>query len=133
MRRAGRIEPGSGGGVFTGQSGLSNPAVMAFTRARLSFFVRPLTEGTDIGGSFGAESFPIVDAVLEAVLGVVGVATGVDDAAVTPWAEAVGSVPSGGRPSTPGAGCASLLAAQPSDATKANEARIVIHENLFGK
>lgn len=132
MRRAGRIEPGSGDAVFTGQSGLSNPARIAFTKARLSFFVRPLTEGTVIGGSFAAESFAMVEAVVKAVLDDAGATTGVDDAAVTPWAEAVGTVPSGGSPS-PGAGPASLLAAQAREARRATERNTVIDEYLLNK
>ena len=84
MRRAGRIDPGSGAAVFTGQSVLFIPAFIALTNAMLSFFVRPETEGTVIGGSF-AESGAIPLAVLEAVgVGMVvdlGVVDGVDVAA----------------------------------------------------
>jgi hypothetical protein len=55
---------------------------MAFTRARLSFLVRPLTEGTVIGGALATESFPTLEAVLEAVVDAegVGVVAGVDEA-----------------------------------------------------
>lgn len=112
---------------------MSNPARIAFTKARLSFFVRPLTEGTVIGGSFAAESFAMVEAVVKAVLDDAGATTGVDDAAVTPWAEAVGTVPSGGSPSTPGAGPASLLAAQAREARRATERNTVIDEYLLNK
>jgi hypothetical protein len=73
------MEPGSGGGVFTGQLVFFNPAVTAFTSARLSFLVRPFTEGTVIRGSL-AESLSTPDAVLEAV----GVVAGVDEAEPTP-------------------------------------------------
>ena len=68
MRFAGRIDPGSGAGVFTGQRVLFLPARMALTRAMLSFFVLPLTDGTVIGGSFGAESLATAAVVLEAVV-----------------------------------------------------------------
>jgi len=84
IRRAGRIEPGSGGAVFTGHSGLVSPALIAFTRARLSFLVRPLTDGTVIGGALATESFPTLETVLDAVLDAegigVGVVAGVDEA-----------------------------------------------------
>jgi hypothetical protein len=69
------MEPGSGGAVFTGQAVFSSPALTAFTSARLSFLVRPFTEGTVIGGSLAAESLAVLDAVLEAVF------DGVDEAA----------------------------------------------------
>src|SRR5687767_8634706 len=48
MRRLGRIEPGSGGGVLTGHRVSFIPARTAATRARLSFLLRPGTEGTVI-------------------------------------------------------------------------------------
>jgi hypothetical protein len=137
IRRAGRIEPGSGGAVFTGQSGLVSPALIAFTRARLSFFVRPLTDGTVIGGALATESLPAVDGVLEAALdseGVevgIGVVAGVDEAPwLMPWAEAVGSVPLGGRPSAPGAARPSLLAAQARELIRANEMSTGIDDDL---
>jgi hypothetical protein len=66
MRCAGRIDPGSGGAVFTGQSLFLRPAFTAITSAMLSFFVRPFTVGTVIGGSFAAaESFALPDGVLD--------------------------------------------------------------------
>jgi hypothetical protein len=46
----------------------SIPALIAFTSARLSFLVRPLTEGTVIGGSLDVESTGAPDEVLDAVL-----------------------------------------------------------------
>jgi hypothetical protein len=68
MRRAGRIDPGSGGAVFTGQSVFLRPALTAITRAMLSFLVRPLMVGTVIGGSLSAaESFALCDVVLDAL------------------------------------------------------------------
>jgi hypothetical protein len=73
------MEPGSGGGVLTGQLVFFNPAVTALTSARLSFLVRPFTDGTVTGGSM-AESAPTFDAVLDAVV----VVAGVDEAEVTP-------------------------------------------------
>jgi hypothetical protein len=91
---------------------LSFPALTAFTRARLSFDVRPFTEGTVTGGSFAAESLPTPDGVLDAILisgGVAAAATGtscgVDDATICA---------SVGSDSPPGVGRASLLAAQAS-------------------
>lgn len=68
IRFCGRIAPGSGrGAVVTGHSLFANPAFTAATRARLSFFVRPLIVGTEIGGSF-AESLVVA---FEAVAGIV--------------------------------------------------------------
>ena len=123
------MDPGSGGGVFTGQSVFSSPALTAFTSARLSFFVRPFTEGTVTGGSLAAESLPTLDAVLEAVLGV----DGVDEAVpTTPCGTAAESaVPAGGIPSTPGDGRASLVAAQASELTRANKTNTGIEKYLF--
>src|SRR5687767_7119501 len=96
IRRSGRMEPGSGGAVFTGQAVFARPDLTAFTRARLSFFVRPLTDGTVIGGAFTTVSLPTLEAVLEAVFEPVMLSVGVDDAAgITPWGEAATtSVPS---------------------------------------
>jgi len=87
------MEPGSGGGVFTGHIVLFLPARIALTSAMLSFLVRFATEGTVMGGSFGAESFATAPAppasfaspaVLAAVVSVVAVGVaeiGVDVAA----------------------------------------------------
>src|ERR1700680_748183 len=131
IRRAGRMDPGSGGGVFTGQLVFCSPAVTAFTSARLSFLVRPFTEGTVIGGSLAAESLPIVDAVLEAVAGVSG-ADGVEEAApATPCCAAAASGgPAGGISAPPGVGRASLLAAQASEAMRANGRSMGIDDDL---
>jgi hypothetical protein len=101
---------------LTGQSVLSIPALTAFTRARLSFDVRPLTEGTVTGGSLTAESLPSADVVLEAVLATgaaaaTGTSWGVDDATIRP---------SVGIDSPPGEGRASLLAAHPSAVANEN-------------
>src|SRR5450756_3146616 len=106
----------------------SSPAVTAFTRARLSFLVRPFTEGTVIGGSLAVESLPGLDAVLEAVFG----ADGVDEAApATPCgATAASGEPAGGISSTPGVDRASLLTAQAREAMRANEASTVIDDDL---
>src|ERR1700719_930030 len=97
------MDPGSGGGVCTGHCVLSSPALTAFTSARLSFFVRPFTEGTVIGGSFAAESLPTLDAVLEALAGVNG-AEGADEAVpATPCGAAlVSGGPAGGSSAEPG-------------------------------
>src|SRR6478672_8829271 len=48
MRLAGRIDPGSKGAVLTGQRVSFIPARIAETRARLSFLLRPDTDGTVI-------------------------------------------------------------------------------------
>jgi hypothetical protein len=106
----------------------SNPAVTAFTSARLSFFVRPFTEGTVTGGSFEIESLPILDVVVEALRGVAGV----DEADPTPWGttDAIGP-PAGGISSTPGVGRASLPAAQAREAMRANEVNTGIDDDLL--
>ena len=105
----------------------SSPAVTAFTSARLSFLVRPFTEGTVIGGSLAAES---VDAVLEAVVGVNG-ADGVDEAVpATPCGAVASGGPAGGSSAAPGIGRASLLAAQASAAMRANGRSMGIDEGL---
>src|SRR6266481_6519356 len=132
MRRAGRIDPGSGGGVFTGHRVFSSPAVTAFTSARLSFLVRPFTEGTVIAVSLAVESLPTVDAVLDAVVGVNGVDDGVDEAApATPCGTAAASDrPAGGSSAAPGTDRASLLAAQASEAMRANDESMGIDEDL---
>lgn len=128
MRRAGRIEPGSGGAVLTGQSGFLSPAETAFTNARLSFFVRPFTDGTVTGGAFAAESLPAVNVVLDAVLNVESVGEAVT---AFPWAAAAASGgPAGGMPSIPGLGRVSLLAAQASEVASAKEMSMII-EYLF--
>jgi hypothetical protein len=134
MRRAGRIEPGSGGAVLTGQSGFLSPAETAFTNARLSFFVRPFTDGTVTGGTvtggaFARESLPAVDGVLEAVLNVESV-----EEAVTAFplaAAAASGGPAGGISAIPGDGRVSLLAAQASEVASAKETSMIIEKYLF--
>lgn len=136
IRRAGRIEPGSGGAVFTGHALSSRPALTAFTRARLSFFVRPLTDGTVTGGAFAAESFPTPEGVLEAVFRTAGLSVGVEDAAgVTPWGEAVTARdPAVEMPSAAAAAeRVSLLATQARDARRAKVSSTVIDEYLSNK
>ena len=80
------------------------------------------------------ESAPTREAVLDAVFGADGVegADGVDEAApATPCGDAAASgEPAGGSPSTPGAGRASLLAAQAKEAIRANEVSIWIDDGL---
>jgi hypothetical protein len=127
------MEPGSGATVFTGQLVFSSPALTAFTSARLSFLVRPFTEGTVIGGSLAAESFAVPGVVLEAAFDAAVAVGGVDDALpVTPWGAAVAArEPSGGIASTPGEGRASLLAAQASEDMSTNETSMGIENNLF--
>jgi hypothetical protein len=135
IRRAGRIEPGSGGAVFTGHAVFSKPALTAFTRARLSFFVRPLTEGTVIGGAFGAESVSTLEGVLEAVFGGAGPSVGVEDVAgVTPWGEAATAMnPPVEMPSAAAAERVSLLATQAREARRVREINTVIDEYLSNK
>ncbi len=129
MRRAGRIEPGSGAAVLTGQSGFLSPAETALTNARLSFFVRPFTDGTVTGGAFAAESLPAFDVVLEDVLNVESV-----EEAVTafPCADAVSGGPAGGISSITGDGRVSLLAAHASEVASANEMSMIM-EYLFDR
>ena len=88
-------------------------AMTAATRARLSFFVRPLMVGTLIGGSFAAESLPVALDVVEAVVATAGVELAT--AGVGCAARAVGG-PCGEIVCPAGDGLASLLAAQPSAA-----------------
>jgi hypothetical protein len=128
IRRAGSIDPGSGGRVFTGHLVFSSPAVTAFTSARLSFLVRPFTDGTVIGGSLEAESSTTVDAVLDAALGVEGVEEAVPE---TPCGAATASGgPAGGIASIPGVGRVSLPAAQASEAMRANKESMGIDDDL---
>jgi hypothetical protein len=128
MRCAGRIDPGNGGAVFTGQPVLFIPSLTAFTSSRLSLFVRPFTVGTVIGGSFAAESLPVVDGVLDApraepVLAVAEVsappplATCVRDVDELAASAADSESPSGD-------GCASLVAAHPLSAAIVRAATI---------
>src|SRR4051812_20425398 len=98
MRCAGRIDPGSGAAVCTGQAVFFIPAFTAITSAMLSFLVRPLMVGTAIGGSFATGSPAVPEAVLDAVLAapLTGVAAGVLEVAI-PLMEA--SVDDATRPS----------------------------------
>jgi len=96
---------------------LSIPALTAFTRARLSFFVRPFTEGTVTGGSF-AVSLPAPATALGVAVPRTGEAAdatgticGVDEAVCT----------SLGTDSPPGEGLESLAAAQASAVANVNE------------
>src|SRR5438874_13054942 len=50
IRFVGRIDPGSGAGVLTGHRVSFIPARIAATSARLSFLLRPGTDGTVIEG-----------------------------------------------------------------------------------
>jgi hypothetical protein len=96
----------------------------------LSFFVRPFTDGTVTGGSFAAESFPTVEAVLEAAPD----RTGVEEAGDTAFSWVVPAPitePAGGISSTPGAGRVSLLAAQASDVARTKETSMVEEKYLF--
>jgi hypothetical protein len=97
---------------------LSIPALIAFTSARLSFDVRPLTEGTVIGGSFAAVSFPAADAVLDVVVARTGDAAAATDT-ICGVDEAVRA--SVGIDSPPGEGRASFAAAQASAVARVNE------------
>src|SRR2546423_9557897 len=119
MRWAGSMAPGNCGAVFTGQAVFFIPAFTAFTRAMLSFLVRPFMVGTLIGGSFAAESLPlaVLDAVRRSAVGTaaaLALATGVA-AAVEETVEDS----SGDTASPTGVGRASLLAAQAREASSA--------------
>jgi len=97
------------------------PALTAFTSARLSFLVRPFTDGTVTGGSFAAESFPtpgfVLDAVLAALLGEAG-------CGLATWIAGSVDMPtvwlSVGIASEPGVGRASLLEAHANAPRSAN-------------
>jgi hypothetical protein len=105
-----------------------SPAPTAFTRARLSFFVRPFTDGTVTGGSFAAESFPTVEAVLEEAPDV----KGVDEAATAfSWVVPLPIAEPTGISSIPGAGRASLLAAHASEVARTKEMSMVTEKYLF--
>ena len=112
--RPGRTDPESGCCVFTGQAVLSLPALTAFTSARLSFDVRPFTEGTVTRGSLTAVS-PATETVLGVVVPPRGDAAaaicGVDGAF---WASL-------GIASPPGEGLPSLAAAQASAVANVKE------------
>ncbi len=129
IRFAGRIEPGSGGGVFTGQSVLFRPARMALTSAMLSLRVRFATDGTVIGGSFTTVSF-MVATVLDEVISVPTtgtIAVGVEVAeAITPAAASAvvaSGGPPGGTTSSDGVAPASRLAAHPEREAKRPKTR----------
>lgn len=121
------MDPGSGAGVFTGQSVLFLPARMALMSAMLSFFVRFATEGTVMGGSFGALSTvatalervlsPLEAGVVDPVTGAGGGA-GIAVSAASAFSVAVALETSGGPPggttSSAVVAPASLLAAQPA-------------------
>lgn len=90
--------------------------------------MRPFTEGTVIGGSLAAESFPTPDAVLDAVLAGIGddetataTVCGVDDPTVCA---------SGEIDSPPGEGRASLLAAQASAVASVSERSTGMDDDL---
>ncbi|HMJ07129.1 MAG TPA: hypothetical protein VK474_12790 [Chthoniobacterales bacterium] len=93
------------------------PALTAFTSARLSLLVRPFTDGTVIGGSFAAESFPTPGVVLDAVLDGTG-------CGFVTWIAGSVDVPtvwlSVGIVSEPGVGRASLPEAQANTPRSAN-------------
>src|SRR5687767_8222616 len=86
MRFEGRIDPGSRGGPFTGQRVSFRPARIAETRARLSRLLRPLTDGTVIGGGF------VVSAV---ALSAFDEAAGTVAPAVSPALTLMGSIATG--------------------------------------
>jgi len=127
------MDPGKGGGVFTGQSVDFFPARMALTSAMLSFRVRFATDGTVMGGSFGALSTvatalegvlsPLEAGVVDPVTGGGGVGIAVSAASAFSVAVAVemSGAPPGGTTSSAVVAPASLLAAQPaSEATSPN-------------
>ena len=93
--------------------------------------MRPFTEGTVIGGSFAAESLPTLDAVLEALVGVNGADGAREEEPATPCGAALASDgTAGGSSAAPGIGRASLLAAQASEAMRANDMSMGIDEDL---
>jgi hypothetical protein len=96
-----------------------------------------LTDGTVIGGAFGAESVPTPEGVLEAVFGGAGLSVGVEDvAAATPWGEAATAMdPPVEMPSAAAAATerVSLLATQARDARRVKESNTVIDEYLSNK
>jgi hypothetical protein len=141
MRCDGRIDPGSGGAVFTGQPVVFIPSRTAFTSSRLSLLVRPFTVGTEIGRAL-AVSLPVLDGVLDAVVDldpllvltlalepevlVVGAPT----VAVVAATLSVICVEELADKLSFGDGVASLLAAQPSDAATAKTVSAEKRENL---
>ena len=135
MRWAGSMAPGNCGAVFTGQAVFFIPAFTAFTSAMLSFLVRPLMVGTEIGGSFAAESLPLV--VLDAARRPgVGIAAALDSLATVVVAaveETVGEDPSGDTASPVGVGRASLLAAQAREMSSAQGMSTLMDEYLSNK
>jgi hypothetical protein len=132
------MAPGSCGAVFTGQAVLFNPALTALTRAMLSFFVRPLIDGTVTGGSLAAESPAVPLAVLDAVTPAGTVAaddapeTGVELAVDVAGEARATCVPSGGTSPT-GFGRASLLAAQAMEVEIARALSAVMDKYLSNR
>src|SRR6266542_1320000 len=74
---AGRIDPGSGAVVFTGQRVSLRPALIAATSAMLSFLSRPGTDGTSTFGARDVSAGALDEVVPEAAT---GVTAGVEDA-----------------------------------------------------
>src|SRR5688572_25933919 len=62
MRLPGRMEPGRSAGPFTGQRVSFSPARIADTSARLSRLLRPLMDGTVIGGGLAVSFATLSDA-----------------------------------------------------------------------
>src|SRR5512141_3218521 len=103
MRFAGRIDPGSGGTVFTGQRVSFIPARIAETRARLSRPLRPGTGGTVMRGAFpesaGFGGATFVESIAMTVTGssAVPIAAG----GVAGWASLVAQAVRSARPPRP--------------------------------
>src|SRR2546423_3840671 len=135
MRWAGSMAPGNCGAVFTGQAVFFIPAFTAFTRAMLSFLVRPLMVGTEIGGSFAAESLPLVvlDAARRPGVAIAAALDALATVVVAAVEETVGEDPSGDTASPVGAGRASLLAAQAREMSSAQGMSTLMDEYLSNK
>jgi hypothetical protein len=103
------MDPGSGAAVFTGQRVLFIPALIALTKAMLSFLVRPGTDGTVIGGVLEVS---LREATVELDAVIVPAPMEVVEAVATAGVElAISGPPSVVSCSEPGLGRASLLAA----------------------
>jgi hypothetical protein len=107
---------------------LSIPASTALTKARLSFDVRPFTEGTVIRGCLTAVSLPAPDAGLDVVAGRIGVAAAATGT-ICGGEEAI--CPSVEIASPPGEGRASLVAAQASAVASVNERSMGMDDDLW--
>src|SRR5688500_3456587 len=67
IRLFGRIEPGRGSAVFTGHPVTFIPPRIAETSARLSFLLRPGTDGTVMAAGFALSAFARDASVAESI------------------------------------------------------------------